>query len=295
MVAILVVGAVSLVAGMTVFAVARSRGPHAAGQMSTQVAERVAEMPSAGDLIADERVRPATVTSVGIGVVAALVVVTGVLVGVLALLIRREASLLGSDRAVERWASGSSTPSSDALLGGLTHVGDTLVAIAIGVAVATWVLVRHRTSAAFAFLTLVIAGQALITNLIKEGVARARPELAPRTGFSGESFPSGHSATAISCFLGFALVLAVGRPPRTRALLMAAAVAIGVAVASTRVVLGVHWTSDALAGLAIGTAWYLVVAVAFGGRLLRYGAPVEVAADHAADRRPSVGRVGGGS
>lgn len=295
MVVILVVGAVSLVAGMAVFGVARSRGPRAAGQTSTQVAARVAEMAPARELIVDERVPPAAVTSLGMGVVAALVVVTGVLVGVLALLIRRQAPLLGFDRTVERWATGSSTTWSDALLGGLTQLGGTLVVIAIGIAVAAWVLVRHRTPTAFAFLALVISGQALITNLIKEGVARARPQLAPRTGFSGESFPSGHSATAIACFLGFALVLALGRSPRTRALLMASAVAIGVAVASSRVALGVHWTSDALAGLAIGTVWYLVVAQAFGGRLLRYGAPVEVTADRVADRRPSVERIGGSS
>ena len=59
---------------------------------------------------------------------------------------------------------------------------------------------------------------------------------------------------------------------------MGIAVAIAVAVASSRVLLGVHWFTDVLAGLALGWAWFALGAIAFGGRLLRFGAPVEVAA-----------------
>ena len=58
---------------------------------------------------------------------------------------------------------------------------------------------------------------------------------------------------------------------------MGIAVAIAVAVASSRVLLGVHWFTDVLAGLALGWAWFALGAIAFGGRLLRFGAPVEAA------------------
>ncbi len=59
-----------------------------------------------------------------------------------------------------------------------------------------------------------------------------------------------------------------------RSLLAAGAVGIAVAVATSRVMLGVHWLSDVVAGLAFGWAWFSICAVAFGGRFLDFGAPL---------------------
>jgi undecaprenyl-diphosphatase len=48
-----------------------------------------------------------------------------------------------------------------------------------------------------------------------------------------------------------------------------------VAVAASRVLLDLHWLSDVIAGLALGWAWFALCAIAFGGRLLELGAPLE--------------------
>ena len=64
------------------------------------------------------------------------------------------------------------------------------------------------------------------------------------------------------------------RPARSFA---GGAVAIAVAVAASRVFLDVHWLSDVIGGLALGWAWFALCGIAFGGRLLRFGAGAEVA------------------
>jgi membrane-associated phospholipid phosphatase len=69
-------------------------------------------------------------------------------------------------------------------------------------------------------------------------------------------------------------------------LLAGGAVAIAVAVAESRVLLGVHWLSDVIAGLAFGWAWFAICAIAFGGRFLTFGAPAE-AASRVAEREVS--------
>ena len=60
-----------------------------------------------------------------------------------------------------------------------------------------------------------------------------------------------------------------------RAALAGAAAAITVAVAATPVLLGVHWVTDVVGGVAVGWSVFAATALAFGGRLLHFGAPAE--------------------
>ena len=110
---------------------------------------------------------------------------------------------------------------------------------------------------------------------------RARPTLNPLAATLGPSFPSGHSATAAAFYAGVALVLARGRPRRWRSILAGVAVATAVAVAASRVLLDVHWLSDVIAGTMLGWGWFAICSIAFGGRLLRFGAPAEAVVDTA--------------
>ena len=127
------------------------------------------------------------------------------------------------------------------------------------------------------FLLIVALGQPYLTNSIKDLLDRVRPTIDADAASLGPSFPSGHTAGAAACFAAIALVVGRGRSRRTHALLAGAAVCIAVSVAASRVLLGVHWLSDVIGGLALGWAWFALCAVAFGGRMLRFGAPVEAA------------------
>src|SRR5436190_237992 len=121
-------------------------------------------------------------------------------------------------------------------------------------------------------LAAVVIGQTLMSAEIKNLVDRVRPTANPIAHTLGPSFPSGHTTGAAACFAAFALVLGRGRSRNTQAVLAGAAVFIAVAVAASRVLLGVHWLTDVLGGLALGWAWFALCSIAFGGRPLRLGA-----------------------
>jgi undecaprenyl-diphosphatase len=128
----------------------------------------------------------------------------------------------------------------------------------------------------------VVVGEVVIVNLTKLVVDRARPTIDQLTGFSGASFPSGHAAAAAATFGAAALLLGRGRGRTVRVMLAGAVGAIAFAVATTRVLLGVHWLTDVVGGLIVGWSWFALCSVAFGGRMLRFAQPVRVA-EQAAD------------
>ena len=160
----------------------------------------------------------------------------------------------------------------------VTVFGSTAVVLALGTATAGFALWRWRSRAIPLFLAIVIVGQLVLADLIKGAVQRARPDLRPLAHFTGPSFPSGHTTAAAATFLAIAIVLGRNESSRTRMLLAGTAVGLAVAVACSRVFLGVHWLSDAIGGLVLGWAWVALCAIAFGGRVMRFAAPAQAAA-----------------
>jgi undecaprenyl-diphosphatase len=158
-----------------------------------------------------------------------------------------------------------------------TQLGGALVIVPLGVIVAIVETIRQRSVGIVTFLTLVVGGQFLIANIIKSIVDRARPDFDQLTGFSGSSFPSGHAVAAAACLAAFALVIGRRRSVKVKALLSGLAVGLATGIACCRVMLGVHWLTDVLGGLALGWAWFALCSIAFGGYQLRFGAPAKTA------------------
>ena len=122
---------------------------------------------------------------------------------------------------------------------------------------------RFRLAAFVAVPALVISP---LTRLLKDISDRPRPSYAGTTVHAGDwSFPSGHSSGA-AVLAGVLLVLLLARTPASwRGVITAAAVLGAVVVGWTRLALGVHYLSDVVAGLALGTAVVLLAAAAFLG------------------------------
>ena len=243
---------------------------------AARAVERGLERRTGWRLFARARFDPRVATGLLLTVALAIVVLLGVLV----FQVRTDRGIVDLDRTIERWANSVSSASSNDVISAITDLGGTTLIVVIGLAVAVLELVRTRSARVILFLALVIGGQALASNLIKGFVGRGRPELGLLAGLD-PSFPSGHSAGAAATFAACALVLGRGRSRRTQAVLTGIGVALAIAVGASRVLLGVHWFSDVIGGLLLGWAWFAIVALAFGGRLLRFGAPVEAADRHA--------------
>jgi undecaprenyl-diphosphatase len=160
----------------------------------------------------------------------------------------------------------------------VTQLGSLYVVLALGVILAAVETLRERTVWVIAFIVAVMGGEELLVSTVKQLADRARPAFNPAAASLGPSFPSGHSATAAAFYATAALLIGRWRGRTARAVLTGLAVGIAVAVAASRVLLDVHWLSDVIAGLALGWAWFAVCGIAFGGRILRFGAAAETTA-----------------
>jgi membrane-associated phospholipid phosphatase len=267
--------------------------PHTAGvsQPSDQAAA------SAGHVIAEhtglrrllhDRLNPRTATGLVLTVALVVIFLGGLVVALLAHLIRSNSELAAIDKSVGQWGLDYRVDWSTEALELFTWLGDTHLVIILAVIVGMIEYVRRPSHWILPFLAVVVGGQVVLTNGIKAILDRVRPEFNPIAETLGPSFPSGHSSVAAAFFGAAALLMSRGRLPHERAIIFGVGAGLAAGVACSRVMIGVHWLSDVIAGVLLGWVWLSACSIAFGGRRLRFGAPVEEAlevADHDV-RRP---------
>jgi undecaprenyl-diphosphatase len=154
----------------------------------------------------------------------------------------------------------------------VSWLGGPILAVPIAAATTLGLVLLRRWRLAACFV-VTVAGAALLNVLVRAIVDPRRPpgELGLRHPFAS-SFPSGHAAQAAATYIGIALVvMALTRSRAARVLAWTLAVALILAVGMARVYLAVHWTTDVLTGVVIGTLWALGTARAFRRRTVRNG------------------------
>lgn len=146
------------------------------------------------------------------------------------------------------------------IMRGLSFVGSTL-ALSIGtiVVVVRFALLKWGREARLFAITMIGAG--LLNVTLKLTFKRPRPVpffnlTAPET----YSFPSGHSLTS-ACFFGAlaAILTARVKSRRVRIIVWIACTSTFVLIGFSRIYLGVHHTTDVIAGFAAALIWILVV------------------------------------
>ena len=146
------------------------------------------------------------------------------------------------------------------MMRGVSFIGSTL-ALAIGttIVVIRFVMLKWRREAKLFAITMIGAG--LLNVTLKLAFKRPRPVpffnlTAPET----YSFPSGHSLTSAVFFGALAAILTARVKSRqVRVIVWVVSTLMFVSIGFSRIYLGVHHTTDVIAGFAAALIWILVV------------------------------------
>jgi undecaprenyl-diphosphatase len=142
----------------------------------------------------------------------------------------------------------------------LTSLGSTTVLVFLGLSAIGFLMLQGRRAAALLVFGSVGGGLAL-SNGMKAIFQRARPDEAYRAIEATQtSFPSGHALISATVYLTLGALLAHAIRERSlKAYVQGLAVLLVFAIGLSRIYLGVHWTTDVLAGWALGAAWAMAL------------------------------------
>ena len=171
------------------------------------------------------------------------------------------------DVPVLTWFYGLISPTLTQIALALSTVGGLEVMIALSVLLIIFLWFKSHREAVFFAVSMV--GASVIMGLTKVILARPRPELFPNVNYwktASPSFPSGH-ATGSAVF-ALTLFFVVRRlAPKWQGLAGALGLLFCLSVSASRLYLQVHYPSDILAGLALGSGWVLGVNALYNYRV----------------------------
>jgi undecaprenyl-diphosphatase len=179
--------------------------------------------------------------------------------------VTRHDGMSTTDSSHLRWFIDHRSATVDTIARRLSAFGNppVLVLVALLSAVALWLLGTKVLLAVAPGMALAIAATAVAIG--KSIVGRGRPPVALHlVNESDASFPSGHATDTTALLVTLALVTAVYvlRRPLARVIPVLAGLLLSSAVGVSRLVLGVHWPTDVLAGWAFGATVALAVTLA---------------------------------
>jgi undecaprenyl-diphosphatase len=159
------------------------------------------------------------------------------------------------DADLNRWLEDHRTDRWSSIAHGISTAGDTLSKVIAGVVLIPVFLWLFRRWHEYALIVGGLVVEVCVFGLASELVGRDRPPVEQLDGAPTNSFPSGHIAAATVYYGGLAVVFFMRtRRPGVRAVGVAIAVIGTVGTAWARLYQGMHYVTDAIAGVVLGSA-----------------------------------------
>ncbi|MBS1891844.1 MAG: phosphatase PAP2 family protein [Actinobacteria bacterium] len=176
-----------------------------------------------------------------------------------------ERALTSVDLEVVEWVAARRTSALTIIAHTLSALGSWYVITPLAV-VGCVLLYRHGLRRFAVAVALSALGAYALSAFDKLLVSRPRPPVEHLESVRSSSFPSGHVTSATGFYLALLIALLAATEPRPaiRVAAMAATASLLGGVVFSRVYLGVHYPSDVLAGLILGSCWSMLVACLIG-------------------------------
>ncbi|WP_409304560.1 phosphatase PAP2 family protein [Peribacillus sp. SCS-155] len=122
-----------------------------------------------------------------------------------------------------------------------------------------WIWIRRKDYAGIAIIVLGIAGGDQLNNLLKEFVARERPNINPAVDAEGFSFPSGHAMVGIIFYVLLAFFISkYVKSITVKRSIWSLAIFLVLLIGISRIVVQAHYPSDVVGGYAIGSVCIII-------------------------------------
>jgi membrane-associated phospholipid phosphatase len=141
----------------------------------------------------------------------------------------------------------------------LTELGDKKGIGIVALIVLGWLLLIKKNFLGAAAITLSVALGNEINKLLKDLIARQRPELDHLAHVDSLSFPSGHAMVGLICYFFIAyLVIEELKSATAKKLVILFTSLLLLLIGASRIILQVHYPTDVIGGFAFGYIWVML-------------------------------------